>query len=60
MTTDKGGKEEEKRWMRKRRAGSGVGEVDKNRGRRAPGFPYCFFDSCNMFIIICFTVSSIL
>ena len=36
MTTDKGGKEEEKRWMRKRRAGSGVGEVDKNRGGGGP------------------------
>lgn len=30
-----GGEEEEKRWMRKRRAGSGVGEVDEDRERRA-------------------------
>jgi len=32
---DTGGEEEETRWMRKRRAGSGVGEVDEDRERRA-------------------------
>ena len=42
MTTDKGGKGEEKRWMRKRREGSSAGEVDKNRGGEGPWFPLLF------------------
>ena len=46
--------------MRKRRAGSGVGEVDKNRGGGAPLVSLIVFLIVAMFIIICFTVSSIL